>query len=416
LNEAFFPTAAFREHGVSTRGGLDGVQPLALSDAGQAVFLHTGWRSGGTWIWSRCREYPRVHGYYEPLHEHAATFRRRDVQKMRPGSWKSNHSHTAPYFEEYTDLIPPRGRGVLLYQSRFAFDDFFRAPDDPGDAALEAYLGSLLSPPIAEGRLPVLKFCRSMGRVGWFERLFPQALHAVVLREPSAQFRSGQRLLIEQRNRYFALGPMLVLARNAQHPDVRAAAHALGVNLPTLYSDDMDYAIEACWAHVRHASPAERYRGFLAFWTLCAISALDSEALVIDVDAIGEDLAHRGDIEGALQARIGEPIQLVPRASPPSVATLLPPRWREAHDAAGSFARAHGMRLSPQRLNLILEKLGDDDSAPHTPPSWGTPVLPVTVASLSLPRHIATWAEVRFARAVQPLRRLHGSIAGRDTQ
>jgi hypothetical protein len=165
---------------------------------------------------------------------------------------------------------------------------------------------------------------------------------------------------------------------------------------------------------VRRASPAERYRGFLAFWALCAMSALDSRALVIDVDAIGEDLAHRRDIEQALQARIGEPIQLVPRASPPPAAIPPPPGWREAHDAAGSFVRAHGLRLSTQRLSLILQKLGDDDSVVRTPQSWRTPVLPMPVASAGLPRRIATWAQVRFARAMQPLRRLHGSIAGRD--
>ena len=281
---------------------------LDVSDNGQSVFLHTGWRSGGTWIWSRCRAYPQVHGYYEPLHEHAATFRRRDVEWMRPGSWKSNHSETAPYFQEYGALIPPRsGRGVALYQARFAFDDFFRAPNDPGDAELEAYLASLLALPLAQGKLPVLKFCRSMGRVGWFEQRFPRALHAVVLRDPIGQFHSGQRLLQEQRNRYFVLAPLLVLARNALDPRVRTAVSALGVRLPALYSDDMDYAVETCWAHVRRAPLAERYRCFLAFWTLCAMSALDSAALVIDADAMGEDPAHRSTIEQALQAHIGEP-------------------------------------------------------------------------------------------------------------
>jgi hypothetical protein len=382
----------------------------ALSDAGQAVFLHTGWRSGGTWIWSRCRAFSRVHGYYEPLHEHAASFRRRDVATMRPGSWQSNHSETAPYFEEYRDLIPAHGRGVALYETRFAFDRFFRAPEDPPDVDLVAYLDSLMASPIAEGRLPVLKFCRSMGRVGWFERLFPQALHAVVLRDPVAQFLSGQRLLQVQRNRYFAVAPLLVLARNIAEPAVREAAQALGVRLPALYSDDMDYAIETCWSHVRRASPAERYRGFLAFWTLCATKALDSSALVIDVDVIGRDPDHRHGIEQALQARIGEPIQLMPRAAS-TEPVVPPPGWREAHGAAAALVRYHNDQLPPDRLDIVLGKLGDN---PVLPTDWSTPRLPYPLPDSTMARRAATWAEIRIARAMQPLRRLHGSIANRD--
>jgi hypothetical protein len=414
LNTVDFPAPNRVDHRWPATTGRYASTSTDASEGGQSVFLHTGWRSGGTWIWSRCRENPRVHGYYEPLHEHAATFRRRDVEKTRPGSWKSNHSETAPYFQEYRALIPPRGRGVSLYQTRFAFDDFFLAPHDPGDAELEAYIASLLALPLSQGKLPVLKFCRSMGRVGWFEQRFPQALHAVVLRDPIAQFRSGQRLLQEQRNRYFALAPLLVLARNAHDPRVRTAASALGVNLPTLYSDDMDYAVETCGAHVRRAAPAERYRGFLAFWTLSALSALDSEALVIDADAM-DDLAHRSTIEQALQARIGEPIRLVPRVSPAAKYESLPVGLREAHDEAAAFVRAHHGGISAQRIDIILEKLGGDEAALRMPPSWRTPHLPAPIPSPSITRRATTWLEVRLARAMQPLRRLHGSIAKRES-
>jgi hypothetical protein len=409
LNTAFFPVASRLAHSNAALAGRN-MQDAPPAQAGQAVFLHTGWRSGGTWIWSRCREYPQVQGYYEPLHEHAARFRRRDVATMRPGSWQSNHSDTAPYFEEYRDLIPARGRGVALYQPRFALDGFFRAPDEPADPDLEAYLASLMAGPIAEGRLPVFKFCRSMGRVGWFERRFPHALHAVILRNPIAQYQSGQRLLQEKRNRYFALAPLLVLARNAKHPAVREAAFALGVSVPTLHSDDLDYAVEACWLHVRHVSPAERYRGFLTFWTLCAIAALGSEALVIDLDAIATNPTHRRDVEMALQSTIGEPIELVPRAQ--SASDLAPPPlgWREAHGAAEALVRKHRDRLSTARLDIVLEKL-----AGGTPASWPKSSLPDLPLSPSVSRRSVTAAQVLLARAMQPLRRLHGSIALRTS-
>ncbi len=396
--------------GVSRRTGA--------ADTGGAIFLHTGWRSGGTWIWSRCRASAFACGFYEPLHEQAAKFRRRDVAAMRPGSWRSNHSDTPPYFEEYRDLIPLRGRGVSHYRSRFAFDDFFRAPDEPADLELETYLGMLMAGPQARGQMPVLKFCRSMGRVGWLENMFPQALHLVVLRDPVAQFQSIQRLLLKQRNRYFALAPLVVLARNARHPAVRDAAGRLGVSLPPLWSDDLDYGFETCWRHLRRISPEERYRGFLAFWTLCAAFALQSEAPVIDIDAIGTDLAHRLSIEAALRARVGETVRLVPRASQPDEATGLapPPGMAEAHAAAMNFLRAGPLRLRAERQDFLRSKLEAGlrrRGMSFCVPGWRNPALPQPPLRRSAFARMGTSLMVWLARAVQPLRRLHGALVWR---
>jgi hypothetical protein len=386
-------------------------------ELGDAVFLHTGWRSGGTWIWSQCRAIPHVCGFYEPLHEQAARFRRRDVATMRPGSWQSNHSDTPPYFEEYRELIDRNGRGVARYDSRFAFDTFFRSPDEPSDPDLETYLDTLLAGPRARGKLPVLKFCRSMGRVGWLENLFPQALHLVVLRDPLAQFHSIQRLLLQQRNRYFALAPLLVLARNAGHPAVREAAQRLGVTLPALHSVDMDYAVETCWRHIRRASAAEHYRGFLAFWTLCAVTALQSEAQVIDMDAIGSDAAHRLSIEAALGSHIGGAIRLEPRQQEPVWRNAaLPDGMSEAHSVALRLVRDSAGGLTAGRRALIASKLEaglDLRATGHGVAGWSSPALPGPAGNRSILQRLATGAMVLIAKALQPLRRLHGAMVWR---
>lgn len=395
-----------------------GARPTISLGGESAIFLHTGWRSGGTWIWSQCRESSKVHGYYEPLHEQAARFRRRDIATMRPGSWHSNHSDTPPYFAEYRDLIPPGGRGVALYQDRFAFDRFFRDPDEGPDPELESYLQSLMAGPVATGRLPVFKFCRSLGRVGWFEQRFPQAMHAVVLRDPLTQFRSAQRLLVEQRNRYFALAPLLVLAKNAQHPAVRQATASLGVRLPPLFSNDMAYGVEICWRHVKRQDQAERYRAFLAFWTLCALSALDSDALLIDMDIIRSDTEHRLQVETALRLRIGDSVNLHPRpACPDPDDRLRLAGIKDAHQAATALALAHRARLTPNRLDIILAKLASGDQAPGAGarvsvlvPSWQTHDLLGPTGHRSGLQRLATAAMVLAAQALQPLRRLHGRI------
>ena len=375
--------------------------PNAVAPA-RAVFLHTGWRSAGTWLWSRCRELGNVAAFYEPLHEAASTLRRSDIARIRPGSWQSNHGETAPYFEEYRALIPRYRRGVPLYDPSFAFDDFFIGPDQDAPA-LEAYLAGLLASAELAGRAGVLKFCRSLGRVGWMEARFPHALHAVVLRDPVAQWRSCQRLLTHERNRYFTLAPALVLARNAGTPLVQEAAARLGVQLPRLESPDLAYGIETVWRHLKRQDDAERYRTYLAYWTLTALSAVRGRAMVIDTAQLATSASHREEVERALAASLGSPINLRPQA-PDAAGTPAPDQFA-AHHAAASLAREWRDRLSADRLALVLDRL---DPGPATPgrvtvQGWTLPAVPQPRWSV-----LPTTVLVLFARALQPLRRWHG--------
>jgi hypothetical protein len=212
-----------------------------------AIFLHSGWRSCGTWLWEALRECRTVRAYYEPLHEDLDSLDRAALTRFSPGSWDSGHSPGAPYFAEYL----PRLRhnmfgdrpGIRGYEQRFAFDDYFRDPDDD-DPALHAYLQGLIEAARAEGRVPVLKFCRSLGRVPWMARHFPDAMHAVVLRDPVTQWLSARRQMEVMKNRYFVLAPFVILARNAAHPLVADALARLDVPMasPRRYAGSMSVA------------------------------------------------------------------------------------------------------------------------------------------------------------------------------
>jgi hypothetical protein len=375
----------------------------------RAVFLHAGWRSGGTWLWSRCRDVPQMHGFYEPLHEVARDLRRGDIARINPGSWQSSHSPTDPYFEEYRPLIPKGGRGIALYQPRFAFDSYFLDPDRE-DPALAAYMHGLLAVSSAYDHVAVMKFCRSLGRVGWFEQNFPEALHAVVMRNPLKQWRSCRRLLVEQRNRYFTVAPVLVLARHAQHPLVRQACAALDVRLPRLESGDMAYGVEKIWRAQKRQEVAESYRAFLAFWAVTTMTALEGEALVIDNDRLGSDPEHRATVEHALQGYIGNRLKLQPRA--PSSGFdhgLAKADIRAAHEAAAAWAVSCADRLAPPRLALLLDALGADGREATLPRTQVQVACPG--AAMGISGRARVGAEVLFARALQPVRRLHGTLA-----
>src|SRR5271155_2079960 len=95
------------------------------------VFLHTGWRTAGTWLWSAFRRKDEVMGLYEPLNESLATLSLRTLSTMRPAASKSRHpGDQRPYFEEFGPLFSSRTPGVAGYRPDFAYESFFMAPDD----------------------------------------------------------------------------------------------------------------------------------------------------------------------------------------------------------------------------------------------------------------------------------------------
>src|SRR5215469_10922549 len=151
-----------------------------------ALFLHTAFRSAGTWMWQRFREDEGVVAFCEPLNEWLAAATPQTLLEPRPEIWPSRHPSMRPYFAEYAPLL--KSRGVAGYDRRFAYHDFF-ATASKRMPALASYLRSLCDLAHSESKLPVLKFTRSLGRVEWMRREFPVAAHIVVVRSPLAQYR-----------------------------------------------------------------------------------------------------------------------------------------------------------------------------------------------------------------------------------
>src|ERR1700761_4291616 len=111
----------------------------------QAVFLHTGYRTAGTWLWSCFRALDNVLAYYEPLHEMLASIDAATLASSTSSSWRSGHPRLdAPYFAEFADLIEPGGRGIAGFDAAFSIDQF--ADTKPEHAAgIEHYLRALIA-------------------------------------------------------------------------------------------------------------------------------------------------------------------------------------------------------------------------------------------------------------------------------
>jgi hypothetical protein len=267
-----------------------------------SIFLHTGWRSAGTWVWSRFRALPSVAAFYEPLHPLLGELTLPDIPALQP-TWTSGHPPlNAPYYEEYRPFIPESARGVVGYRASFATDRFSTEPD-AGFPALHAYLNHLRNQTIARGKVPVFKFCRSSGRLPWLRSAFPDALHAVVLRNPASQFASGWLLQQQWSNPFFVAAPFRVLGLNQAEPVVRQVIEVCGVRLPPDPPTSPEAYAAACERYAQTVEGGNAYRAFLALWILCAARMADAMDLVIDMDRIGQSPAHAAELRAQLRSR-----------------------------------------------------------------------------------------------------------------
>ena len=275
------------------------------------VFLHTGWRTRGTWIWSRFRAEPGTVCFYEPLHEDLATLDRAGIEARTSTTWLSGHPLLpSPYFTEFLPLLNGPAKGVRRHAHGFATAAFF-AEADAALPALRDYLAMLLGTAQAGGVQPVLKFCRSLGRVGWMQQTFPHAIHIAVVRNPLGQFISAHRQFQGCGNGYFLAMPLLLLTLHRDVPDVAAALRHLGVALPVLpRGATTERATAACAAYLRCLGPDEQYCAFLAFWLATAARIPDTIDLLIDSDLLASVGDYRSQCAVDLATLTGRTLDL----------------------------------------------------------------------------------------------------------
>jgi hypothetical protein len=270
----------------------------------QAVFLHTGWRSAGTWVWSRLRELERVAGFYEPLSNVLADLKLADIAASRPTLTSGHPPLAAPYFDEYRPFLRDDARGVAGYDRRFSVDRFTREPDATFPSLL-SYLHALSEHTTGQGRVPVFKFCRTGGRLPWLRRAFAEALHVGVLRNPASQFASGWLLRQQWSNAFFVAAPIRVLGLNQTDPLVREVIAVCGVRLPPLPPMPEDAYAVACEQFARTVDSDNAYRAFIALWILCALRMGEGVDLLIDMERLGESREYASGLRAAFEAQCG---------------------------------------------------------------------------------------------------------------
>jgi len=190
--------------------------------AARTLFLHCGWRTASTYLWSRVRASGQVVAYNEPFHE---TLARRTGASGGFARALRNHPDV-PAFAEYDALV--ENGAVRGYETRFATRTFFLAPEQD-DAALEHYVRGLETHARAQDKNAAFAFCRSLGRVAWLRQRFPDAWNVVLVRRPYDHWRSSLEQFAKGGVAYFLVMPLRIIAENRHVPELTRLAerHAI---------------------------------------------------------------------------------------------------------------------------------------------------------------------------------------------
>jgi len=269
-------------------------QPAASPAGVRPIFLHSLWRTGSTYVWSRFRAADGTRCFYEPLHDGLARLTRARIDRGTPEvTQQNNHPQLAkPYFAEFAPLVA--GRGVRGYRRRFAYSRFVLAPGE-ADPELRAYVGGLIAEAGRADQVAVLGMNRSDLRIGWMRRCFG-SYDISVDREPADIFSSYISQMYNGNYYYFTkLMQIVELNRHqeifqplAERLKLRTPIEQLCISPKHFYHDVLD-----------QMSREDLYALTLRIWAIRSLHALSCCDLVIDLA-----LADRRGYGGMLSERI----------------------------------------------------------------------------------------------------------------
>jgi hypothetical protein len=262
----------------------------------RALLIHSGWRTGSTYFWTKFRHQPGCIGFYEPFNEMLSAMSPTDVFTAKHDLSALKHSEIGlPYFHEYIPLLGPQGHP--LFRLDFSYRDYFVVEEELPEQ--HAYLDSLVQHAGRMRQLPVLGFVRSLGRVAWFKRRFPESVNIVVMRSPMGQWMSARQLAQQHDHEFFDPMQGLILAYARGSAALPELAQRLG--LPRVSEHPLQAAMLLTRDLAAKASPEERFRRFAAVYILSYLAALPHADLVVDMDRLSSDAGYQRATADAVQ-------------------------------------------------------------------------------------------------------------------
>jgi hypothetical protein len=314
-----------------------------------AIFLHGGWRSASTYVWSRFRALPETACFFEPFDERLARCTPKRIGRDTAGSWDSRHPLLgAPYRQEYLPLLRIGGRGVRGYREQLALARYF--PSDQGVGPETRYLSRLFRHARADGKQVVLGLCRSLARSAALRNSMG-GYHIVVRRRPLQQWLSFRSYRQRLPLKYFELCQFLILAlAPAGSPAGCFARHMRLPRLPRL-ALGLRSQLQALHAALHPWSDELSYRAFTAVSLLSHSAAESAADLTLDVDRLGSSPAYRDAVSARIRADSGLALDFsdctVPRHEAAAVAIDFGAVEEEVRECLAGFGAELGAPYLP---------------------------------------------------------------------
>jgi hypothetical protein len=312
------------------------------------------------------RVIPATLCFYEPFNGGLATLTRDLAMRSRPDSWNSGHPAGEPYLLEYLPLLGSP-RGVRSYEAAMEWEWYVPEGGLKGNlrAAERRYVGSLLQHARDHDRIPVLGFCRSLGRLAPLKRHF-SGTHIFQRRNVWSQWMSylSQR---EDGNSWFC---QTILETSRCNDDVYLSAirdyylkrageqrAPLDQKLSTTQSKPAGADIQSLLG----LPDADLFAMFMAVHLYLYIHAETTADMTVDATRLGLEPAYRDDIRQEIVDRTGIQLSLADARHAQQFAMMEPAAidWDEIEGHSQSAVRALGGARGMAQREEIAARLLD---------------------------------------------------------
>ena len=265
------------------------------------IFIHSLFRAGSTYLFSRLRRSESLFCYYESMHELVA-WASEDVARldMETRSDKMQQLHhpvlEADYFDELKRVWP-------AWQNRLAPETvyggyFAETPADAGQEFFEALCA-------ASPRQPVFSECRTAGRIGALKNGVG-GHHAYLWRNPRDQWWSYQI------DPYFDAASRVITHADPLPAPLAELLRSMGWQRApeSSFSEARDFY------DLRPASAVDSYTWFYGLWLFTLDHALENADLLINIDSLSRSPDHQDAVARTLAEWGAHDIDLSDAASP----------------------------------------------------------------------------------------------------
>jgi len=387
----------------------------------QPIFIHSSWRTSSTWFWQSFRRLPATICFYEPFHEWLATITRQQAVGEGPRSWNSGHPAGDPYFLEYVPLLRKSG-GVRIYRTSMAYE-WYVPPGGLHDELrpVEAkYLSLLLRYAARYGRIPVLGFTRSLGRLSAIKKQFG-GFDIFLHRNLWSQWTSY--LSQKEAGNDFFYKTLLLITKQKQdwflcfihnYYANRAIEHYLGkpeAKETELSKDNFDIKLLA------FLPDHDVFGMFMAVHIYLYLHARQRADMMVDVTRMAADRAYRRDVEQEVLLRTNLPIGLgdvedVPQSNFLDISAI---NWQEINAHAELAVRALSDFYAPVQLQQNASEIIAATAAEmRTSEKYLRAARPTVAALLAERDHTALERDALVREREQILRQRDAAIAERN--